>query len=65
VSSTENLRALASAAVYPLISIDGSRIFRGGDFVNPSERSERALRGSELTGEGFGRGGAQNNIEIT
>ena len=26
----------------------------GGDFGNPSELSERALRGSGLTGEGFG-----------
>jgi len=25
--------------------------FRGGDFGNPSERSERALRGSGLTGK--------------
>jgi len=32
--------------------IGRSRIFsRGGDFGNPSERSERALRGSGLTGE--------------
>jgi len=29
----------------------GSRIFRGGDFGDPSERSQRALRGSGLTGE--------------
>jgi len=32
--------------------------FRGGDFGNPSERSERALRD-------LARGGAQNDIEIT
>ena len=32
--------------------IGGSRMFRGGgDFGNPSERTERALRGSGLTGE--------------
>ena len=32
--------------------IGGSRIFlEGGDFGDPSERSERALRGSGLTGE--------------
>ena len=31
--------------------IGASRIFRGGDFRNPSERSERALRASGLTGE--------------
>ena len=41
----------------------------GGDFGNPSERSERALRGSGLTGEGFGsrRGTKQhrNNISHT
>ena len=29
-------------------SIGGSGIFRGGDFGNPSERSERALTGSGL-----------------
>ena len=32
--------------------------FRGGDFGNPSERSERALRD-------LARGGAQNDVEIT
>ena len=33
-------------------TIGESRIFlEGGDFGNPSERSERALRGSGLTGE--------------
>jgi len=32
-------------------AIGGSRIFEGGDFGNPSKRSERALRGSGLTGE--------------
>jgi len=34
-----------------LRTIGGSRIFRGGDFGNQSERSERASRGSGLTGE--------------
>jgi len=33
------------------VTIGGSMIFRGGDFANPSERSERALRGFGLTGE--------------
>jgi len=50
--------------------IGGSRIFRGADFGNPSER---ALRGSELTGAvsspGFGsrRGtkGHRNNLSHT
>jgi len=32
--------------------------FRGGDFGNPGERSERALKD-------LARGGAQNDIEIT
>ena len=32
-------------------SIGGYRIFGGGDFRNPGEQSERALRGSGLTGE--------------
>jgi len=36
--------------VYCTGCIGRSRIFRGGDFGNPSERSERALRGSGLTG---------------
>ena len=45
----------------------------GGDFGNPSDRSERALRGSGFTGEwnfsicrqDLARGWAQNDIEIT
>jgi len=41
-----------------VIYIGGSRIFRGGDCGNPSERSERALMD-------LARGGAQNDIEIT
>jgi len=38
----------------------------GGDFRNPSEQSERALRASGLTGEcNLARRRAQNDIEIT
>jgi len=43
---------LANRDVTILRHIGGSRIFRGGgDFGNPSERSERVLRASGLTGE--------------
>ena len=40
-----------------LTSLADLGFFRGGDFENPSERSERALKD-------LARGGAQNGIEI-
>ena len=55
------------------ITLTDLGFFRAGDFGNPSERSERALRGPGLTGErnlsvcrpDLARGGAQHDIEIT
>ena len=35
----------------PLVALADLGYFRGGDFRNPSKRSERALKGSGLTGE--------------
>jgi len=40
-----------SIASFVIVDIGGSRIFVEGFFRNPSEISDRALRGSELTGE--------------
>jgi len=37
--------------VVTFVSLADLGFFKGGDFGNPSKRSERALRGSGLTGE--------------